>query len=330
MKSKPAKSRSDLILATFKFSRKEYPAISPPSNRTVLEHMLYGCCLENSPDDAADESFAKLQQNFFDWNEVRVTTAAELAEIMKRLTFPRQSAAGLKKTLHGIFESFYQFDLDFLRKENLSKAQAQFEKFKGVSPFVVSYAVQHGLGGHSIPLDRAMMFLFYTLGIISEEEVVSGHVTGLERTIPKSQGIEFASSVHQFAVAFLKTPFNPKIRESILKINPDAKDRFPKRLVKKAASVEMAEDTPAEPAKAGEPAASESRKPAPRKKVTPATDKKPPNAANQKKAGRPAKTSKPASPPKKNSPAKTNKTSKPEKLPLKSAKTTEKKRPKPR
>jgi endonuclease III len=330
MKQKPAKSRSDLILATFKFCRKEYPAITPPSNRTVLEHMLYGCCLENSQDDAADEVFARLQQNFFDWNEVRVTTAAELAEIMKRLTFPRQSAVGLKKTLHGIFESFYQFDLDFLRKENLSKSQAQFEKFKGVSPFVVAYAIQHGLGGHSIPLDRAMMFLFYTLGIISEEEVVSGHVTGLERTIPKSQGVEFASSVHQFAVAFLKSPFNTRIRESILKINPDAKDRFPKRNTKKVAPEEAPGDLPAEPTKVEEPSVSESQKPAPKKKMTKPTVKKPASAADKKKTGRPTKDPQPAPPQKKNNASKASKPAKPEKLPVKSVKPAEKKRPKPR
>ncbi len=123
----------------------------------------------------------------------------------------------------------FQFDLEFLRKENLGKAVLQFEKFKGVSPFVVSYVAQHGLGGHSIPLDRSMMLLFYTLGIANEEEATAGHVPSLERTIPKVKGIEFASLVHQLAVTFAASPFNLKIRDQLLKINKDAKDLFPKR-----------------------------------------------------------------------------------------------------
>jgi len=325
MKQKSTKSRPDLILATFKFCRKEFPPITPPSNRTVLEHMLYGCCLENSNEDAADEVFAKLQENFFDWNEVRVTTASELAEIMKRLTFPRQSAVGIKKTLHGIFESFYQFDLDFLRKENLSKAQAQFEKFKGVSPFVVSYAIQHGLGGHSIPLDRAMMFLFYTLGIASEEEVATGHITGLERTISKSQGIDFASSVHQFAVAYLKTPFNPRIRESILKINPDAKDRFPKRNTKKSTTEEATTETqPADELASEEPVPTEPAKRGRKKKVVTTNEEKPVTPPTKKKVGRPRKNPEATPPEKKNKSLKSNA------LPVKSVKEGAKKRPKPR
>lgn len=243
-----AKARNDLIVKLHKYCKKENPVVLPPSNRTVLEHMLYGCCLENSTCDAADEAFAKLQENFFDWNEVRVTTASELAELMKRLTYPKAAALSIKKTLHGVFECYYQFDLEFLRKENLSKAVSQFEKFKGVTPFVVSYVAQHGLGGHSIPLDRSMMLLFYTLGIATEEEATSGHVPGLERTIPKAKGIEFSSVVHPLAVAFNASPFNTKLREQLLKINKDAKELFPKRGAKPKSTTEP--ETELEPAAA--------------------------------------------------------------------------------
>ena len=80
-----AKNRADLINKLYKVAKKEYDFIKPPSNRTVFENMLYGCCLENSTFEAADEAFAKLQENFCDWNEVRVTTLDELAESGKTL-----------------------------------------------------------------------------------------------------------------------------------------------------------------------------------------------------------------------------------------------------
>lgn len=314
------KSRADLILALYKFCKKEYPASLPPSNRTVLEHMLYGCCLENSTNEAADEVFARLQENFFDWNEVRVTTASELAELMKRLTYAKQTAVSIKKTLHGVFESYYQFDLDFLRKENLSKAVGQFEKFKGVNPFVVNYVSQNGLGGHSIPLDRAMMMLFYTLGIASEAEALGHHITGLERTIAKSQGVEFFCCVHPFAVAFLSSPFNQKIRDQLLKLNPTAKDRFPKRGVKKPEP---------EPAPAAQPVNAEPPKKAP--KPTPDKQEEKTKPAS-KKGEEPARRGRPTTDKKKEAaPVKKTKapTSAKTKLPAKVVKGNTK-RPKPR
>ncbi len=191
--------------------------------------MIYGCCLENSTFEAADEAFAKLQENFFDWNEVRVTTIVELAEVAKSVRSPKEAAVSLKKTLHGVFEHFYQFDLDFLKKENLSKAVQTFQKFKGVSPFVVSYVAQNGLSGHSIPIDRSTMSLYYVLGIVTEEEAGKGRVPGLERTISKAKGAEFFQLTHPLAVAFASSPFSTAIREKLLKINAEAKERFPKR-----------------------------------------------------------------------------------------------------
>ena len=228
-----AKNRADLITKLHKFVKKEYQVITPPSNRSVLEHMIYGCCLENSNFDAADDAFAKLQENYFDWNEVRVTTVAELAESCRNLSDPTAAARSLKKTLHGIFEHYYQFDLDFLKKENLSKAVQTFQKFNGVSQFVVSYVAQNGLGGHSIPLDHSLMRLFYVLGIVTEDESKKDRVPGLERTIAKAKGAEFSILAHQLAVAFNSAPFSTALRAKILKVNGDAKERFPKRASRK-------------------------------------------------------------------------------------------------
>jgi endonuclease-3 len=184
---------------------------------------------------------------------------------MKGLNDPKAAAVSVKKTLHGIFETYYQFDIDFLKKENLSKAVTQFEKFAGVSPFVVSYAAQNGLGGHSIPLDRSMMLLFYTLGAISEDEATKGRVPGLERTIPKAKGAEFSVLTHQLAVAFASSPFSTKTRDQLLKINSKAKDRFPKRgAAKKAEAAAKKAEAAAKKAEAAAKKAEAAKKAAPK------------------------------------------------------------------
>ena len=228
-----AKNRADLINKLYKVAKKEYDFIKPLSNRTVFEHMVYGCCLENSTFEAADEALAKLQENFCDWNEVRVTTVDELAESGKSLGSPIEAATSVKQTLYGVFEKYFTYDLDFLKKENLSKAVTTFAAMKGVTPFVISYVSQNGLGGHSIAIDRSTMSLFYVLGIVSEDEAQKGRVPGLERTIAKAKGVEFFVLVHQLAVEFANTPFSSKVRDKLLQINPNAKDRFPKRASKK-------------------------------------------------------------------------------------------------
>lgn len=222
-------NRAEKFNKLYKVLKKYYQPVSPPANRTVLEHLAYACCLEDSTYEAADEVLAKLLEDYFDWNEVRVTTSLELGELMKGLHDPLAAASRLRKVLHGLFESKYTFDAEFLKKENLGKAIEQLEKFKGISPFVVASVAQLALGGHSIPVDQALLNLMYTIGAITEEEQKQGKIPGLERTIPKNKGAEFASLVHQLAVAFHANPQDKKVREMILQIDADAAGRFPKR-----------------------------------------------------------------------------------------------------
>lgn len=235
-------NRADLINKLFKVAKKHFEPIKPPADRTVLDHMLYACCLEDSDYEAADEVFARLQQDFLNWNEVRVTTVAELASVMKKLHDPKAAALRFRQTLHGMFEAHYQFDLEFLKKENLGKAIQTIEKYRGATPFIVSYTAQAGFAGHSIPVDNALLLLLYVIGVISESEMEKRKIPGLSRVIPKAKGVEFASVVHQLAVAFYRSKFNKDVREIILQIAPDAKDRFPKRGGKK--KVEVVEEKP--------------------------------------------------------------------------------------
>lgn len=222
-------NRAEKFNKLYKVVKKYYQPVLSPANRTVLEHLVYACCLEDSTYEAADEVLAKLQVDYFDWNEIRVTTSLELAELMKGLHDPLAAAGRLRKVLHGLFESKYSFDAEFLKKENLGKAIEQLEKYKGISPFVVATVAQLALGGHSIPVDQALLSLMYTIGAISEEEQKQGKIPGLERTIPKNKGPEFASLVHQLAVAFHANPQDKKIRDIVLQIDSEAAERFPKR-----------------------------------------------------------------------------------------------------
>jgi endonuclease III len=186
--------------ALYKSLKKHFKPTPDAPDRTVLEHLLYACCLEDARYDQADEAFAKLQQTYFDWNEVRVTTIAELGEALTSLPFASQAGARIKQCLQALFESRYQYDVDDLKKANLGKAIAELEAWKGITPYIVSYVSQHALGGHSIPISNLILDALVQCEAITPQEAEKGTVPGLERAIPKNKGSEFASLLHQFAV----------------------------------------------------------------------------------------------------------------------------------
>ena len=267
-----APNRAGLLNKTLKVLQKHYKPVAPPADRPVLEHLMYASCLQNSAHENVDEVLAKLQENFFDWNEVRVTTIAELAELMAGLNDPNESASRLKRTLHSVFETYYSFDLEFLCKQNLGKSVKDVETFNGTTPFTVAYLIQNALGGHSIPVSRGALAALEVLGVINENEGRAWRVPGLERAIPKSKGVEFGSLLHQLGLDFGRGAFAPRVRAMLLEIDPDVKDRLPKRTSKKETKPEQKSKSPTGKKK---PAlATRSDKPNPEKNADAAAKKK--------------------------------------------------------
>lgn len=221
-----ASNRAKLIGKLHTALKKHYKPLPAQPARPLLEHVLYGSLLEDSPSELADEGIAKCEQEFFDWNEVRVTTVTELSQVMSRLPEPMKAARRLKSNLQAIFEEFYTFDLDHLKKENLGKAVAKFEKMPGMTPFVLSYTVQHGLGGHSIPIDYSAMVIMLSTEITTQPEAMAGKVPGLERAIPKSKGAEFGGLLHQCAVALNKNVKDKKARTVLDQVSKGSSERL--------------------------------------------------------------------------------------------------------
>jgi hypothetical protein len=222
-------NRTAILTKLHKVLRKHYKPYAPPSDRSVLEHLLYAACLENARPDAADEALAKLKELYFDWNEIRVTTVSELAEVLSGL--PDAAAAGqrIKRGLQSVFETGYQFDLESLRKQNLGKAEKDLEKIQGTTPFVRSYVAQNALSGHSIPVNQGAMEVLYAVGMLTETEIEKGQVPGLERAIPKNKGVEFGSLLHQLGADYLASPGSSKLKGILAEVDADFKERVTKR-----------------------------------------------------------------------------------------------------
>jgi hypothetical protein len=241
-------NRAGLYKKTFRILKKHYKPVIPVADRSLLEHLLYACCLENSQPETADEAYAKLQENYFDWNEIRVTSVSELSETLNSLTDPVETATRLKQVLQVVFETYYAFDLEHLKKQNLGKTVKELEKYQGTTDFSVDYFTQNGLAGHSIATSRGTIQTLVVLGIVSEAEAKQRRLPGMERAIAKPKGVEFTSLLHQLGTDFDMTPFSSRVRAILLEIAADAKLRFPKRKTRKKAEEEVAQ--PAAPEKA--------------------------------------------------------------------------------
>lgn len=302
-------SRTSQFNHVLKVLKKHYKPVAPDAQRSVLEHLVFACCLEDAPYDAAEEAFAALDHTFFDWNEVRVTTISELSEVMASLPDRPTAAHRVKRVLQSVFEAIYSFDLEEWRKKNLGPTVKWLGEQDGTTPFVVAYVVQSALGGHAIPVDTGTLRVLRLLDLITDADFEAHTVPGLERAIPKSKGIEFGSMLHQLGADFTQNPYTPGIRTILLQINPEIEDRLPKRRAAKNArpgereptrrSRKRCKSSPEEAAATDAPPPTKPTKPA--KPAAPtasaeAAEKEPAAPAEKAAGGSPAESG-PAEPP---------------------------------
>ena len=226
----PQPSRKQLVPKLHKALKGHYRPVVANTGRSMLEQVLFACCLENAQHDAAEKAFARLLESYFDLNEIRVTTVAELAETLQGLPDPSRAALALRRVLQGVFESTYSFSLDHAKKHSIAHGIKTLEHIHGIPPFVVQHVVATALGGHAVPLDLGALSGLYLSGVISREEYDSGKVAGLERLIAKKTLLEFNSLLHQFGADVVVSLHGATVKKILQAVNPEAiKERFPKR-----------------------------------------------------------------------------------------------------
>jgi len=206
----PDKSR--ILTRLIKLLKKEFGGLPKREQLPVLEAMVFSVCFENSSYEAADAAFERLKGDFFDWNEVRVSTISELEPVFEGVHEPEWCAMRVRYLLYYVFDHQFSYDFDGIKKKSFDLAFKQVSKIKHLTPFCRNYMLQKCLGTHVIPVDDKMVRTAIWLGLVP---VGAGEDSGAELLkgfIRKADTPEF--------IWLLKSLSVSKHGESVLEMSP--------------------------------------------------------------------------------------------------------------
>src|SRR5262249_19589492 len=144
--------------------------------------------------------FQALQNHFFDWNEVRVSSVREIEEALGDIPDAELRANRLISFLQEVFETTYSFDLEALHKKGLKQAAKQLARYQAANDYAIAWVIQQSLGGHAIPLDSPSLRVLRRLGLLDEDvEDMEAVRTSLEHLIPKARGPLFTELMSALA-----------------------------------------------------------------------------------------------------------------------------------
>ncbi|MDB5350294.1 MAG: putative endoIII-related endonuclease [Planctomycetota bacterium] len=303
-----APSKAQLLNEVYTLLKKRYK-LEPRSERlTVLEAVVYGICHEGTTREQAEQALSRFRDQFFDWNEVRVSSIEEIRDTLAGQPDSEERANRLRRFLRQLFEKTYGFALDGLSKKPLKESIKSLQEYEAMGgDYVLATVIQQALGGHAMPVDEPILRGLRRLGVIDEGADAASVRSLLERAVPKNRGVEFVDLMeeltHDTCVAGPPDCFRCELK----KICPTGQARLTSE---KAAAKVAAKDAakaskaplaaplppppPPPPAKSGPTKATTARAtPAPQAAVPPTPPK---NVAPTKSAPAKSNSSKPATP----------------------------------
>lgn len=181
-----AGDRQTIIQKIVNLIKKKRKVPAPPKEQPVLETLLHAALLENSTVAEADAALERLTTSFFDLNEIRVSSVAEIERALKPIPDAPWRALRIRATLHFVFEKQFSFDFEALRRKGLEYAVKQLAKMRDLSPFIRNYCLLHNLGSHIVPLDEAAHSLFIWLGLVDHALTLDQASEDLKSSIRKA------------------------------------------------------------------------------------------------------------------------------------------------
>jgi endonuclease III len=165
---------------------------------SVLKAVVYGICHEGTTRENANQALSRFKDEFFDWNEVRVSGIDEIRESLAGIPDPEGRARRIRKFLRQLFNRTYGFNLDALVKKPLKEALKVLQTYEAFSSdYVTATVIQQALGGHAIPIDKDTHRALERLGIA--EASIPELRAVLERAVPKNRGAEFLDLIEDLA-----------------------------------------------------------------------------------------------------------------------------------
>ena len=193
-------SKTQFLAEVQALLKKRYKVDPGVDKMTVLEAVVYGITHEDSTSEQANQALSRFKDDFFDWNEVRVSSLEEIQGILAGMPDPEGRAFRIRRFLRQLFEKTYGFTLEALTKKPQKESVKSLEEYDAfASDYVLATVTRLSLAGHAIPVDSSSLRALRRLGIADESTDIPALRGVLERAVPKNRGAEFGELIEALA-----------------------------------------------------------------------------------------------------------------------------------
>jgi 3-methyladenine DNA glycosylase/8-oxoguanine DNA glycosylase len=155
---KNSKEYSKKMRELYRSLKAKHPKVKKVVYDDPADAVVYAILGENMSGPAAESAIKKFAGYFIDLNDLRVSQAEEILEVLGQDTRNTKNIPStLTKALRAIFDEYDNVSLEALKKLGKRPARQVLEKMDGFSRFAVNYCMLTSLQSHAVPLTERMI-----------------------------------------------------------------------------------------------------------------------------------------------------------------------------
>jgi hypothetical protein len=163
------------------------PEADDPLRRLATAILALG-----TTEDRGEAAVGKLLASMVDWNEIRVSSAPELAAVLGNFVPDTQGRCqALVRALNWIYNAENRLSLDHLKSASRRDARTYLERIDGADEHAAASVMLWSLGGHAVPVSDPVLELLRDSELTHPEATRAEVQAFLERHVSASDAREF-------------------------------------------------------------------------------------------------------------------------------------------
>lgn len=227
---KNSKEYSRKVQKLYRSLKRKYPKPQDVEYDEPVEALVYAVVSENITESEAQSAMKRFADYFVDLNDLRVSRAEEVVEVLRADTpVTRNIALTLTRALRAVFDKYNTVSLKAMKRIGKRPAKQSLEKMNGVSPFVVNYCMVTSLQGHAIPLTKKMIDYLRSEELVhpgADEQEIEGF---LARQISAENAYEFYALLRRASESYKRRRKKRTVRGMEAQAKPEKKRKRARR-----------------------------------------------------------------------------------------------------
>ncbi len=167
-KTSQAKELGSPLSQLFEPLAESYPDPHKLDFESHLDVLIFSMLADHLALEEAMKAYEGFLSNFVDWNELRISPANEVQEVLKAASEPLELALLIKEFLNRLFYEYHHIGIDFLSELTNSEIKGFFKKSPGVSESSLNLVLNRLKDYPVLPLDSESQRVVSRLGLVDE------------------------------------------------------------------------------------------------------------------------------------------------------------------